>query len=155
MTRAERWRSLLVLLRDTFCRGNQAQLARLIGKDGSYVNRLFWPPEKKGAKGIGPEVVDACNRAFNLPSGYWDMHPGQAASALGEQAGFVPATLAPALHGSASLPQALEMLGQALMAADDLTLDQVRPLLARLVDEPTRAPEIVPRLAALLAGVSE
>jgi hypothetical protein len=44
------------------------------------------------------------------------------------------------------------MLGQALMAADDLTLDQVRPLLARLVDEPGRAPEIVPRLSALLAG---
>lgn len=67
----------------------------------------------------------------------------------------------PATEGSTSpplreppylaLPQALAMLGQALMAADDLTLDQVRPLLARLVDEPGRAPEIVPRLSALLA----
>jgi len=57
-------------------------------------------------------------------------------------------------HGSAhssEITQALEMLGRALIAADDLTLDQVRPLLARLVDEPARAPEIVPRLAALLA----
>lgn len=54
-----------------------------------------------------------------------------------------------------SLDQALDVVARALIAADDLTLDQVRPLLARLVDEPTRAPEIVPRLAALLAGVSE
>ncbi len=66
--------------------------------------------------------------------------------------GAVARAPAPHERPSLALPQALEMLGQALMAADDLTLDQVRPLLARLVDEPGRAPEIVPRLSALLAG---
>lgn len=80
--RPERWRLLLTLIRDTFCNGNQAELARRIEKDGSYVNRLLWRPDKKGAKGIGPEVIEACNRAFRLPPGYWDMAPAEARAVL-------------------------------------------------------------------------
>lgn len=82
MNRPDRWRRLLELIRDTYCDGNQAQLARRIGKDGSYVNRLFWHPEKNGAKGIGPEVIEACGQAFNLPVGFWDMAPEHAEMAL-------------------------------------------------------------------------
>ena len=51
-----------------------------------------------------------------------------------------------------TLGQALGLVACALMLSDDLTRDQVRPLLARLVDEPGRAPEIVPRIDALLAA---
>lgn len=53
-----------------------------------------------------------------------------------------------------TLAQALEVVAGALYAADDLTIDQVRPLLSRLVDEPSRAAEIVPRLSALLSSNS-
>lgn len=98
MTRSERWRLLLILVRDTFCNGNQAQLARLIEKDGSYVNRLFWLPEKSGAKGVGPEVIDACNRAFNLPTGFWDMEPEQAGKALNESTSIMMRPTASAPH---------------------------------------------------------
>ena len=50
-----------------------------------------------------------------------------------------------------TLAQALEVVADALSSADDLTIDQVRPLLSRLVDEPCRAAEIVPRLSSLLS----
>jgi len=49
------------------------------------------------------------------------------------------------------LLRSLNKVSSALLHADDLTLDQVRPLLARLVDMPERNAEIVPRLHALLA----
>jgi len=48
------------------------------------------------------------------------------------------------------LPQSLEVIAAALRQSDDLTRDQVSPLLAHLVKTPERAPEIVPRLSALL-----
>ncbi len=63
---------LLVRLRDERCAGNSAELARRIKKAPTYVNRLFYPSGKKGAKGIGLEIITACNEAFNLPPGYWD-----------------------------------------------------------------------------------
>jgi hypothetical protein len=62
-------------IRDELCGGNAAELARRIKKDATYVNRLFYPAGKKGAKGIGLEIMDACNTAFNLPAGYWDGKP--------------------------------------------------------------------------------
>jgi len=49
------------------------------------------------------------------------------------------------------LLRSLKRVSSALLHADDLTLDQVRPLLTRLVDTPERNTEIVPRLHALLA----
>jgi len=49
------------------------------------------------------------------------------------------------------LLRSLKRVSSALLHADDLTLDQVRPLLTRLVDTPERNAEIVPRLHALLA----
>jgi len=45
----------------------------------------------------------------------------------------------------------LNRVSRALQHSDELTLDQVRPLLVRLVETPVRAPEIVPRLHALLS----
>jgi hypothetical protein len=62
-------------IRDELCGGNAAELARRIKKDATYVNRLFYPAGKKGAKGIGLEIMAACNTAFNLPPGYWDGKP--------------------------------------------------------------------------------
>jgi len=58
----------------------------------------------------------------------------------------------PAMMGASStlLAQSLEIIVAALRQADDLTRDQAAPLLAHLVKTPERAPEIVPRLSALL-----
>jgi len=50
------------------------------------------------------------------------------------------------------LPYSLEVVASALRHSDDLTLVQVKPLMACLVETPERAPEIVPRLSALLAA---
>lgn len=66
---------LLMQLRDSRCNGSAAELGRKIGKDGTYVHRLFYPIGKKGGKGIGLAIMDACNKAFSLPAGYWDSDP--------------------------------------------------------------------------------
>lgn len=59
-------------LRDTRCGGKAAELARRIGKDGTYVHRLFYKIGKKGGKGLGLEILAACTKAFELPAGYWE-----------------------------------------------------------------------------------
>lgn len=66
---------LLMEIRDQRCGKSAAELGRKIGKDGTYVHRLFYPLGKKGGKGIGLAIMDACNKAFNLPAGYWDSTP--------------------------------------------------------------------------------
>lgn len=66
---------LLIKIRDEHCGGSAAELARRIEKDGSYVHRLFYPIEKKGRKGIGLEIMNACTRVFKLPAGYWEGAP--------------------------------------------------------------------------------
>lgn len=63
---------LLMKIRDERCKGNAAELARRIKKDPTYVNRLFYPAGKKGAKGVGLEIMRACTVAFDLPPGYWE-----------------------------------------------------------------------------------
>ncbi|WP_114968529.1 hypothetical protein [Rhodoferax ferrireducens] len=63
---------LLMRLRDDRCNKKAAELARKIGKDATYVSRLFYPIGKKGGKGVGLEIMTACTKAFDLPAGYWD-----------------------------------------------------------------------------------
>lgn len=46
------------------CGGKIATFARAIGKDASYVSRMLYPAEKKGAKGIGEDTVDLILMAF-------------------------------------------------------------------------------------------
>jgi len=61
--------------------------------------------------------------------------------------GNLPATMGPS---PPPLPQSLEVIAAALRQSDDLVRDQASPLLAHLVKTPERAPEIIPRLSALL-----
>lgn len=84
----ERLQELLLGVRRAFCGGVSADLARKISTDASYVNRLFYPRGKKGAKGIGPEVMRACREKFSLPNGFWDMTPEEAFGADGKIAGM-------------------------------------------------------------------
>ncbi len=70
MTREQR---LLGYLRDTYCGGVAAELARKLGhKNPSYINRAFYPEGKAGRKGIGLELMRQCSEAFDLPRGWWD-----------------------------------------------------------------------------------
>lgn len=68
----EKRRARLMLLRDRFCDGNNAELARKIGKDGSYVTRLMYPEGKPGKKRIGEDITEAAEKAFGLPRGWLD-----------------------------------------------------------------------------------
>lgn len=79
MDNYERLQALLAFIRKQYCGGKAAELARRIERSDSYVNRLFYPPGKNGAKGIGPEIMQACTEAFDLPRGFWEMTPEEAA----------------------------------------------------------------------------
>jgi hypothetical protein len=39
------------------------------------VHRLFYPTDKKGHKGIGLEIMEACDKAFGLAPGFWQGGP--------------------------------------------------------------------------------
>lgn len=61
------------------CQGNAAAFARIISKDSTYINRCLYPPQKKGKKNIGDEIIIPTLKAFNLPSGWLDKeHPENA-----------------------------------------------------------------------------
>ena len=77
-----RLQQLLTIICSRFAGGNRAAMARAIGKDASYINRLFYPQDKKGAKGIGQELMDATRATFDLPRGFWEMTPDEAQIAL-------------------------------------------------------------------------
>lgn len=82
MDRKLRLQALLGLLKTAYCGGKAAELARRIETDASYVNRLFYAPDKAGAKGIGPDVMDKATKAFGLPRGFWEMEPDEAGRVL-------------------------------------------------------------------------
>lgn len=83
MENYERLQALLTLIKTKYCGGTAAELARRIERSDSYVNRLFYPQGKNGAKGIGPEITQACTAAFDLPRGFWEMSPEEAALEIG------------------------------------------------------------------------
>lgn len=62
---------LLKQIRQEHCDGKTSVLAARIGRDYSYVHRLFLTPDKNGYIGIGLKIMDACDEAFNLPPGFW------------------------------------------------------------------------------------
>jgi hypothetical protein len=72
MENQTREQALLAQLRDKHCGGVNAELARKLGMDQTYVNRLFYPAGKRGGKGIGLEVMRRASEVFRLPVGFWD-----------------------------------------------------------------------------------
>jgi len=109
--------------------GGKAALGRKLGyRDGAFIGQMLRGDRPISEKTI--QLVDSlpgCRGWFNGAS---QDHT--------------------ATETTSKLPEALEIMADALRRADELTIDQVRPLLARLVDSPERAAEIVPRLSALL-----
>jgi len=114
--------------------GGKAALGRRLGyRDGAFIGQML-----RGERPISEKTVFLVE---NLP-GYrgWFNHPND-----DYDESYTITDTGP------KLPESLGIVAAALRRADDLTLDQVRPLLTRMVDTPERSPEIVPRLAALLA----
>lgn len=72
MDKYEKRRLRLIELKDSKCKGVNADLARRIGRDPTYVNRMLYPEGKAGKKRIGDDMVDVIEEAFGLPSGWLD-----------------------------------------------------------------------------------
>ena len=133
--------------------GGPGALAAALDSTDTHITAMV-----KGRRNVGDDLADKLEETFNLLPGTIDLcdpegmvvHPsGLMAFPINQPA--VP-VIGTTHAGSPTLAQALEVVAGALYAADDLTIDQVRPLLSRLVDEPSRAAEIVPRLSALLSS---
>ncbi|RYX95127.1 MAG: hypothetical protein EOO28_11930 [Comamonadaceae bacterium] len=131
---------LQALLREIlarFCDGNQAELARRLEKDASYVNRLFYPPTKPGARGIGKEVMEASKKAFPLPFGYWEMDPEEA---FGDQP--AKATSAGNSTNDQSPREVIIRLGELLKPLSKTRRETVKPVLIELANSPEDASEM-------------
>lgn len=72
MDRYEIRRQNLMALRDSTAAGSVAALARLIGKEASYVTRMLYPEGKRGKKRIGEDMAGIIEAAFSLPKGSLD-----------------------------------------------------------------------------------
>lgn len=135
--------------------GGPGALAAALDSTDTHITAMV-----KGRRNVGDDLADKLEETFHLLPGTIDLC--DPAGLVAHPSGLVafpvnqPATSQPgAVHTVIpTLTQALEVVAGALYAADDLTIDQVRPLLSRLVDEPSRAAEIVPRLSALLSSNS-
>ncbi|WP_082987426.1 S24 family peptidase [Gallibacterium salpingitidis] len=57
---------------DELCNGNVAEFARKIGKEPSYVSRMLYPEDKKGAKPIGEKIVAEICKTLDLPNNWFD-----------------------------------------------------------------------------------
>jgi len=63
----------LIALRDRKCNGSNAEFARAIGRDPSYVSRMIYPEGKPGKKRIAEDMVEVIEAAFSLPKGWLDL----------------------------------------------------------------------------------
>lgn len=112
-----REQELLKKLRDDYCGGNSAELARRLKTDPTYVNRLFYPVGKKGRKGIGLTLMRSATQAFDLPPGFWEGADGP------EQGELLPAPQRKEQHADAA-----EATGRAVEAAVNMLADMLQPL---------------------------
>ena len=71
LERYEKRRLKLEKLIYDFCKGNNAELARRLGKEPSYINRLLYPEGKKQKKNIGDEFMNEVIDEFNFPEDWW------------------------------------------------------------------------------------
>ena len=73
--RFENRRLKLIELRDARCGGKNATLAKIIGKNSTYIDKLFYPEGKKGKKNISDEILVLCEEKFDLIPGWFDLPP--------------------------------------------------------------------------------
>lgn len=72
MDKYEKRRLRLLKIRDDFCSGKAAEVARKIERDPSYVSRMLYEEGKLGKKRIADDMVEIIEKAFSLPRGWMD-----------------------------------------------------------------------------------
>lgn len=70
MDKYEVRRQRLIWLRDNLCQGKAAYLAERIGRDSSYVSRMFYAEGKKGKKRIADDMIELIEKSFQLDPGW-------------------------------------------------------------------------------------
>lgn len=97
MDKYEQRRLKLIEIRDRFCNGKAAELARRIEREPSYISRMLYPEGKAGRKRIADDMMEIIENAFSLPRGWMDSITSEMPSANEElefagsiRAGYVP-----------------------------------------------------------------
>lgn len=97
MDKYEQRRLKLIEIRDRFCNGKAAELARRIEREPSYISRMLYPEGKAGRKRIADDMMEIIENAFSLPRGWMDSIASEIPSANEElefagsiRAGYVP-----------------------------------------------------------------
>lgn len=97
MDKYEQRRLKLIEIRDRFCNGKAAELARRIEREPSYISRMLYPEGKPGRKRIADDMMEIIENAFNLPRGWMDSIASEMPNANEElefagsiRAGYVP-----------------------------------------------------------------
>lgn len=153
MEKSEFRRQQLIALIDALGRGGITLVAKQIDKEPSYVSRMLYEPSKPGKKRITEASADLISEKF--PG--WLENPVAAASQGNRQ---YPVAVGDAIrsHTAAQASQsvilALQTLAQWVAATDDLTRDQIKPLISRMLDEPQRSAEIAARISATIQTAS-
>lgn len=144
MDKYDRLQALMLGIKERYCGGTAAELARKLGRDASYVNRLFYARGRNGAKGIGPDLMERASEVFSLPRGFWEMSPEEAfgGDSTGEEQG---ATLAGAIRTIATLMRDVSPRKRELVALS----------LSELARHPELTLEITEDLQGLLKVVSQ
>lgn len=125
-----------------------SDLSRLTGKSYQY-----WRDLLAGKKSFGEKAARNIEEKLGLLRGCLDVSEGCIGRELKMNAVAPPEVGAITRIGPTTPRQALDTLGALISEADDLTRDQIKPLFARMCDEPGRIPEILKRIeSALDAG---
>lgn len=97
MDKYEQRRLKLIEIRDRFCNGKAAELARRIEREPSYISRMLYPEGKAGRKRIADDMMEIIENAFSLPRGWMDSITSEMPGANEElefagsiRAGYVP-----------------------------------------------------------------
>lgn len=143
MDKYDRLQALMLGIKERYCGGTAAELARKLGKDASYVNRLFYARGKSGAKGIGPDLMERASEVFALPRGFWEMTPEEAFGA--ETVGA----------GAEDLTDALRVIANLVRNISPRKRELVALSLAELARHPESAHEITDDLQGLLKIASQ
>ena len=144
MDKYDRLQALMLGIKERYCGGTAAELARKLGRDASYVNRLFYARGKNGAKGIGPDIMERASEVFALPRGFWEMSPEEAFRDEGTREEQGP-TLAEAIRAIAMLMRDASPRKRELVALS----------LSELARHPELTLEITEDLQGLLKVVSQ
>ena len=145
----QRLQALLQQILVRFCDGNKAELARRLQKDASYINRLFYPPTKAGAKGIGQEIMEATKKAFPLPVGFWDMDASDVFT--GTPGDDRPAPRSKIEHSPHDL---IMRLGELMRPLSKTRREAIKPLLIELASTPENAEEMAKLFADIVSSGS-